>query len=224
MQNLKLFLALWVVLGFCSCKIKTVTIRYEGRIVEKYEVLRKNNVRHGYYKIFHDNGNLAMEHTYTNGTLNGLEKIYHEDGTLSAELPLKDGDYHGHFVYYYPDGKVKQRGYYKEDVIVGEVCTYYRSGQTQECVTMKDNLENGAFREYSPEGVLTKKGNYITLQGEKKGVEDGLVYEYDAKTMKLIFKKRCKEGYCCVLWDREKGYLEPSTSICDEIMNSTSSK
>lgn len=218
MKLLKIILALWLTLNCYSCAIKTVTVRYEGRLVERYQVLRKNNVRHGLYQIYHENGNLALEHQYDKGVLNGIERIFHEDGSLAGELPLKDGDYHGHFVYYYPEGHVKQRGYYKNDVLFGEVCTYHRNGQAEACVTIKDNLEQGPFREYSAEGVLVRTGNYITLPGEKKGVEDGLVYEYDAKTMRLMTKKRCKEGFCCPIWEKDKGYLRPTTSICDEIM------
>ncbi len=219
MQLLKLLVGLWLALSLYACKIKTVNIRYEGRLMERYQVIRASNIRHGYYKMYHDNGNLALEHNYINGELNGEERIYHENGQLSGSLPLKNGDYQGYFTYYYPDGTLKQKGYYKDDALYGELCTYYRNGKTQKCVMMKNNMEQGAFREYSPEGVLVKKGNYVSMEGDEKGLEDGLIYEYDPKSMKLLIKKRCKEGFCCPIWERGKGYLRPSTSLCDEILN-----
>lgn len=220
MQLLKIILGLWLTLNFYSCAVKTVHVRYEGRLVERYQVLRKSNLRHGLYQIYHENGHLALEHEYNNGVLNGIERVFHEDGSLAGELPLKNGDYNGHFVYYFPEGGVKQRGYYKNDMLLGEVCSYYKNGQIERCVSVKDNLEQGPFREYSSEGILTRTGNYITLSGEEKGVEDGLIYEYDAETRRLITKIRCQEGFCCPFWERDKGYLKPMTSICDEIMNS----
>jgi hypothetical protein len=223
-QQIKILLGLWLVLCLYSCQSKVVTVRYEKRVVERYQVLTKSNVRHGYYKVYHDNGNVALEHTYNHGVLDGAERIYHEDGSLSGNLSLKNGNYEGPFVYYHPEGTVKQKGYYKKDVLGGELCSYYVNGKLKECVTMKNNMEQGAFREYAANGVLVRQGNYISILGDKEGLEDGLIYEYDSETRQLLLKKRCKEGFCCTIWERGKGYLKPSTSICDEIMNTATGK
>ena len=201
-----------------------MTVRYEKRVVERYQVLTQSNVRHGYYKLYHDNGNIALEHTYNRGALNGAERIFHEDGSLSGDLMLENGKYKGPFVYYHLEGTVQQKGYYKENVMEGELCSYYVDGTPEECVTMKNNVEQGQFREYASNGVLVRKGHYISILGDKEGLEDGLIYEYDSETRQLKTKKRCKEGFCCTIWERGKGYLKPSTSICDEIMNGTADK
>jgi antitoxin component YwqK of YwqJK toxin-antitoxin module len=174
--------------------------------------------------MYHNNGNIALEHTYNHGALNSFEKIFHEDGSLSGKLLLENGKYEGPFVYYHPEGTVKQKGYYKEDVMEGELCSYYVDGTLRECVTMKNNVEQGAFREYAPNGVLVRKGTYISILGDKEGLEDGLIYEYDSETRQLKTKKRCKEGFCCTIWERDKGYLKPTNSICNEIMNGTDEK
>lgn len=219
-----------ILLGICiasclhSCQTKVVTVHYEKRVVERYQVLTKPNVRHGYYKLYHNNGNIALEHTYNHGALNGVEKIFHEDGSLSGVLQLKNGKYEGPFVYYHPEGTVQQKGYYKNNNMEGELCSYYVDGTLKECVTMKKNVEEGAFREYAPSGVLVRKGNYISILGDKEGLEEGLIYEYDSETRELKVKKRCKEGFCCPIWERGKGYLKPNNSICDEIMNGTDEK
>jgi hypothetical protein len=84
---------------------------------------------------------------------------------------------------------------------------------------MRDNKEQGGFREYSSNGVMTRKGNVISYPGEDAGLADGLIYDYDATTMRLTRKSRCTDGFCCPLWERGKGYLTPTTSLCDEIMN-----
>lgn len=223
-QEIKILLGVWLALCLYSCQTKVVTVRYEKRVVERYQVLTKSNVRHGYYKVYHDNGNIALEHTYNHGALNGSEKIYHEDGSLSGNLGIKNGNYEGPFVYYHPEGTVKQKGYYKEDKMNGELCSYYANGTLKECVTMKDNVEQGVFREYATNGVLVRQGNYVSILGDKEGLEDGLIYEYDSETRQLKSKKRCKEGFCCTVWERGKGYLRPSTSICDEIMNGAPEK
>lgn len=223
MQFIQLLLAVWLVSSFYSCTTKTIIVRYEGRIVERYQVLYKSNLRHGFYRIYHENGNLALEHTYKDGQLDGVETIYHEDGSLAGVLALEGGKYQGSFVYYHPEGGVKQNGYYKNDKLEGLLCSYYKNGKLKECVTVKNNVENGPFREYASNGALIRQGNYISLLGDEEGLEDGLLYEYDAESRKLMLKKRCKEGFCCTLWEREKGYLRPSTSICDEIMNETKS-
>lgn len=223
-QLSKILLGVWFALCLYSCQTKVVTVRYEGRVVERYQVLTKSNVRHGYYKVYHDNGNIALEHTYEHGSLNGSEKTYHEDGSLSGNLALKNGNYEGPFIYYHPEGTIKQKGYYEKDALYGQLCSYYTSGTLKECVTMRDNMEQGSFREYAENGVLIRQGNYISILGDQEGLEDGLIYEYDSETRKLMAKKRCKEGFCCTLWERGKGFLQPSTSICDEIMNGVDEK
>lgn len=223
-QLMKILLGVVLACSLYSCQTKVVTVRYEGRVVERYQVLTKSNVRHGYYKVYHENGNIALEHTYDHGSLNGAEKIYHEDGSLSGNLLLENGSYEGPFIYYHPEGTVKQKGYYEKDALYGELCSYYVDGTLKECVTMKDNMEQGPFREYAPNGVLTRRGSYTSILGDEEGLEEGVLYEYDSETRKLLAKKRCKEGFCCTIWERGKGYLRPSTSICDEIMNGTDEK
>lgn len=216
-----------ILLGVClasclySCQTKVVTVRYKKRVVERYQVLTKSNVRHGYYKVYHDNGNVALEHTYNHGALNGVETIFHEDGSLSGKLALENGSYEGPFVYYHPEGTVKQKGYYRKGAMDGDLCSYYVDGTLKECVTMRNNVEQGPFREYAANGVLIRKGNYVSILGDQEGLEDGLIYEYDSETRQLMVKKRCKEGFCCPIWERGKGFLRPSTSICDEIMEET---
>ncbi|BDS13739.1 toxin-antitoxin system YwqK family antitoxin [Aureispira anguillae] len=224
MHLLKIFISF--VLFFClyACKTKTVIVRYDKRVVERYQVLAKTNTRHGYYKVYHDNGNLALEHTYEKGKLQGEEKIYHEDGSLSGVLNLEKGKYQGPFIYYHPEGTIKQKGYYKDDVLMGKLYSYYNTGQLKECVTIKRNMEDGPFQEYSPEGVLIREGNYVSILGDEEGLEHGLLYEYDAETRKLMTKKRCDEGFCCIIWQRGKGYLRPMTSVCDEIMKESKEK
>lgn len=223
-QLIKILLGVWLALCLYSCQTKVVTVLYEKRVVERYQVLTKSNVRHGYYKLYHDNGNLALKHTYNHGALDGAETIYHEDGSLSGDLMLENGKYKGPFVYYHPEGTVQQKGYYKENVIDGELCSYYVDGTLKECVTMKNSVEQGRFREYAPNGVLVREGYYVSILGDEEGLEDGLIYEYDSETRKLKSKKRCKEGFCCTIWERGKGYLRPSTSICDEIMGEATEK
>ena len=200
-----------------SCAHKTISVRYEGRLVERYQIDRKTQERDGFYNLYHSNKKIALQHHYQQGKLDGVEKIYHETGALAGVLPLKNGQYDGHFSYYYIDGTTKQKGYYKNDKINGYLSTYYRNGRLKETVKMVDNKENGPFRLYNNTGVLVKTGNYILL--EDKVLEQGLIYEYDPISRRLLAKKRCKEGYCCSIWERGKGYLRPSTSLCDEIMS-----
>lgn len=207
---------LYCVIALHSCAYQTIGVRYEGRLVERYQIDRKTKERHGFYKLYHSNRKVALEHNYLQGKLDGVEKIYHENGALAGILPLKDGKYDGHFTYYYINGSIKQDGYYKEDKIKGDLSSYHRNGKLKEIVRMIDNEENGPFRTYSKNGVLIKQGNYRS-NGEE-ALEHGLIYEYDPESMRLLSKKICKDGYCCSTWERDKGYLRPSTSLCDEIM------
>ena len=69
----------------------------------------KNGVRHGEYKKFHPNSNLAEEGNYVDGNKNGVIKHYHPNGKLSMIERYKYAVKHGYQIAY--DNTGKQTGY-----------------------------------------------------------------------------------------------------------------
>jgi antitoxin component YwqK of YwqJK toxin-antitoxin module len=213
---------LFLGLFFSACSIKTVTVRENGQLTERYQVNRKTKEKEGFSRLYHENRQIPIEQYYKEGVLNGTVKIYYADGTLESIAHTKDGMYIGEFEYYYQDGTLKQRGYYKRNKINGNLLTYYPNGQLKEVVFIKDNNEHGPFREYSSTGILIAEGHYIT-DGENTALEHGILHLYDKKEGYLIKKMRCRAGICCTVWNKEEGYLLPKNDLCRDILNQQNS-
>lgn len=213
---------LFLVLCFSACQFKTIRIRENGRLQERYKINRKTAQKEGFNYLYHSNKKIAVEEYYENGVQQGAVKTYYSDGTLESIAYVKDGDYMGRFEYYYPDGKLKQTGFYANNQINGDLTSYYPNGQIKEVVRIKDNHEIGPFREYSPKGILTAQGSYIT-NGEMEALEQGLLYMYNDSTGRLSKKMRCRAGICCTIWNNQEGYVLPSSDLCADIISQTDS-
>jgi len=213
-----LMISLCLLTSFFSCKLQTITVRQEGKLSERYQVIRKSKEKHGFHKVFYPNRKVAIEETYVKGQLDGPVYTYYENGQLESVVQTKAGTFDGDFIYYYEDGTIKQTGEYKDDKIVGQLYTYYANGQLKEMVTMENSDENGPFREYAKDGVLTAQGHYVSL-GERTALEQGLLYVYDPQSRKLLKKMRCRQGFCCTIWSAQKGYMFPTNDLCKDIIN-----
>ena len=71
---------------------KTKEIPY-NKLLYKYCV-KKNKDKNicGYYKTYHDNGNIQVEFFHINGIKNGLFKEYYADGKLKEEIYYINGE------------------------------------------------------------------------------------------------------------------------------------
>ncbi len=214
----QLVLLLITVVCFSACQIKTVRVRDQGKLIEKYQINRKTKEKEGYAKSFYDNKKIAIVEYYKNGLLDGTITSYYPDGSTQSTTIATAGKYEGDFRYYYEDGTLKQKGIHRNDKIEGNLTSYYPNGQIKEVVWIRANDENGPFREYNQAGVLTAQGNYVTV-GEATALEDGLLYLYDKETGKLEKKMRCKEGVCCTIWNNTAGYVSSKNKLCDEILD-----
>ncbi|MCP4442148.1 MAG: toxin-antitoxin system YwqK family antitoxin [Aureispira sp.] len=203
-----------------SCKLKTVSLYNDsGKVEEQYQVMRKQKeVKHGVYKFYHPNGQIAIECMYVEGKADGKEKVYYDNGQLESIAVLEKGVYHGSFFYYFEDGTLKQEGTYIKNQYQGKLKTYYANGILKEVVTMLDNLEQGPFVEYYENGNLKAKGAYMSKNEEKAALEMGLLEEYDKYGM-LVAKKICRAGHCCEIWNLEEGDVKPNSKLCEAIIN-----
>ena len=61
-------------------------------------------IRHGLFRAFHLNGNLASEGEYEHGFENGIWKDFHENGLLASEGKYKNGKKFGVWRYWNSDG------------------------------------------------------------------------------------------------------------------------
>lgn len=77
--------------------------------------------RHGFWKKYHDNGQLSSEGKYKDGKQHGFWKYYYSTGELKSEGFCKDGLWKGFWKAYYRNGQLKSEGVYQN----GNVWKYY---------------------------------------------------------------------------------------------------
>jgi antitoxin component YwqK of YwqJK toxin-antitoxin module len=61
-------------------------------------------IRHGLFRAYHENGQLASEGNYVDGLEQGFWRDYHENGQIAAEGEYKDGTEVGTWRYWNGEG------------------------------------------------------------------------------------------------------------------------
>jgi len=143
-------------------KIKK-TYHDNGNINEEYEI-NKEGKTNGYYKLFHDNGQLEVETSFKNGIQNpGTIISYHNNGVKAREVILfKNGEFNDEFSEWYENGNIKTQGYYKDDEKYIEK-EFYENGVLIDYKSLKFNNEKirEAVKEWleNPEKAETQYGD-----------------------------------------------------------------
>ena len=87
-----------------------------GNILEEWEVNEKGQ-RHGLMKRYHENGQLQVEVTWTNGIQDDSEIIsYHDDGSKARQVTRVNSSLNGEFFEWHKNGQLKKQGVYNENV------------------------------------------------------------------------------------------------------------
>ena len=154
-------------------KIKK-TYFINDNLYEEYEV-NEDGLRNGYYKSFHDNGQLRLELSYSEGKQNpGTIISYHKNGNKAREVVLsKNGNLNGAFTEWHDNGQLKKQGVYNEDVR-----TIQKEWEENGNVHIESELNekgerHGVTRLYHKNGQLQVEENFTN------GIQDdGTVISY----------------------------------------------
>ena len=65
-------------------------------------------IRHGLFRAYHENGQVASEGHYTHGVEKGIWRDYHENGRLAAEGAYEAGQEVGAWKYWKSNGELEQ--------------------------------------------------------------------------------------------------------------------
>lgn len=165
------------VLVSCSNVKHVKTTFNTGVKKEEYTVLKKDTtLKHGVYRRYDENGDLRESCNYVQGQLDGKRNIFFPDGTIEISETHREGSFHGAYVSYYRTGHKREEGMYKDNEMTGLWKFYYDlpGDALKEEVTFENNMENGPFREYHPNGELAAEGTY------KDELEHGLTKVWDS--------------------------------------------
>ena len=106
------------------------------KLKESYYVMKDSEyVKHGPYKMYHEEGVVAMEYNYDQGHPDGMVIDYYPDGQIFTKYNYKDGKPNGPFEWYYQNGQLKVSGVYTNGVYSDTLKEYSESGELLKVTT-----------------------------------------------------------------------------------------
>ena len=176
-----------------SCREATETIEVKderGKVVERFEILKKSKLRHGLYERFYSTDTLAEVQHYDHEQPIGEHILYYENGKMQQLTTLNPkGEFEGICKSFFETGTLQSEGKYSHNAMNGEWKFYFPSGELKEVVNFVDNTENGAFTEYFQNGKIAAKGTY------KNEKEEGSLELFN-EDGSLKRRMNCESGIC----------------------------
>jgi len=110
--------------------------------------------RQGVFREYDAEGQLLVEETYTNDTLNGPRLVYNAGGRLVQKENIVMGRYTGeHLTYDDETGALAMRGVYTDGAMNDKWYTFYPDGSVRAEMTFRDNLQHGPVRQWYADGT-----------------------------------------------------------------------
>jgi antitoxin component YwqK of YwqJK toxin-antitoxin module len=138
----------------------------------------KEEVKHGKYKWWHDNGQLAQEADYVDGKKEGSDKRWHPNGQLSFEVNCKNDLFEGSYTDFAQNGHKMSKGNHVNGFSEGTWKYWYYEGPEDGHVALEGNVvrgqRDGAWIHWrllrtNPDGKKVWRKAEITYEnGEKK--------------------------------------------------------
>lgn len=110
---------------------------------------------------YYENGNIAREMEYLNGSLVNDYKVYYNDGQLERSHINWFNDNHGTQYIYYPSGKLKEEMLYSYGLHEGISKKYFENGLVKESISYRNDEKSGENIFYNQEGNELKKDIYF---------------------------------------------------------------
>ncbi|MFQ5503112.1 MAG: toxin-antitoxin system YwqK family antitoxin [Phycisphaerae bacterium] len=97
-------------------------------------------VRDGWYRSWHENGQVHEEGLYVNGKMHGTWTIWDEHGRKRGQQQYHEGRRHGRWFAWHADGRLARRWQYREGIMEGVWLTWNEAGTLIEELHYKDGI------------------------------------------------------------------------------------
>ena len=88
----------------------------------------KDSVWHGVYLEYYENGELASNLNYTEGSLEGTQKVFYPNGSLSQIINYKDDLEDGHWLEFFSNGDTLKKVNFQNGKEEGSFIEFYKNG------------------------------------------------------------------------------------------------
>lgn len=140
------------------------------KIIEHY----KNNLLHGDWFLYSENGELLTQKLFNKGQLDQRVISYYTNGNIREYYPYqifningKDtGLIHGKKLIFTLSGKLKSEQNHVKGLSYGEFCIFYENGNLEREIFDLGNNKRVSLKEYSPDGVLLTERHICFKSGD----------------------------------------------------------
>lgn len=82
----------------------------------------KNNILHGVFQEWYENGQPKLRQSRYEGLFDGPVKTWKQDGTIELEAQYSKGEKHGYFITYFDNGQMIRKDLYEHGILIEGQC------------------------------------------------------------------------------------------------------
>lgn len=136
----------------------TSYIKINNKLQKLYTLHYKNNIKHGIYEQFYENGNRYITTIYKNNIQRGQGILYYENKKIKYEGNLKNFQFHGIGSLYDTNNKLIYIGKFKNNFYNGYGVLYHNNGNVKyDGIFSYGVFQNGV--EYTENGSVINSNN-----------------------------------------------------------------
>lgn len=154
----------------------------------------QQEIKHGAFQEWHENGVLERELSYISGLKWGREQTYDVNGVRSLSLNWEQGMKQGAEQTWWPGGKIlKSENIYVNGLLEGAGRSWYPDGEIKDSVSYKAGKKNGLAVSWYSQGGRASEEPYLDNELE------GTVIRYSPegqKTFVCSYTKGSRHGLC----------------------------
>lgn len=151
----------------------TKTEYFKGGVLVRAILNFKEGKRDGYFKYYHQNGQLKLCGKYINDLLDSTVNSFYDNGNPKYVFDYVMGVKTGLSISYFKNGNIEQRTQLVNELPDGKMETFYEAGNIRLVTTYNKGIRNGQFLRYHLNGTIAEESYF------KDGIQDSVSYYWD---------------------------------------------
>jgi antitoxin component YwqK of YwqJK toxin-antitoxin module len=140
-------------------------LRYYENGALRARMIFETGGKRSYAYLFYSNGRAAAEGLYVDQHKDSVWTYYSEfDGSVRIRESYSKGLLQGTSQSYYPDGEISEEVEWKENVKDGAWKQYYKNGSKRLSGQYRNGMLQGSYEVYYSDGTIEIRGNYLDNQ------------------------------------------------------------
>lgn len=173
-NGIKLVFCLLAITSYSQDSITRIKEYYPNSDKLKSEHGVLNDLVHGTYIYYSENGIIIGTANYKSGKLDGLLTTYSSSGIIQNTAEYVEGLINGMQIIYNTDGSVHEIAYYKNNLRHGFSTMFYESGEIGNVTNYFEGQKQGVDKHFYKNGSIKKILSYNEF-----GLIDGITKEFD---------------------------------------------